>query len=468
MPEFTLTLLGSDNATLNSHLFCGDGKESAAIGLCSIAASTDPHRILLRELIPVPNSICIDRTDVSISWPVEWLDPLLARAEADGLSIVKFHCHPGEQAFFSRADDTSDAALFDGIHGFLDNEAVHGSVVVLPSGRMLGRAVLADGSFVSMRKITVLDREPAVWFHPDDQRDNSVASVGRHARGFGQEMRRELSKLSIGVIGVSGTGSIVVEQLARLNVGKLVLVDPEFVEDKNLDRILNADANAAANKVPKVALASRAIKALGFGTKVEEFPVSIVDREAVTAIAGCDIVFGCVDGAEGRSVLDRIAASQLQLLIDVGVGAEADVEGAIDQIDLAIHVVVPGNSSLLSRGVYTPEQVHAEVMKRVVPEVYAQLRAEKYIKGRDGEQPAVISINMMAASNAVMELLARFYPYRHEPDIRRFDVVRINLAEMEYVTEMIEMPCATMTKLLARGNVEPLLNMPQLSPRPPA
>lgn len=465
MPEFTLTLLGSNNAILLAHLFCGDGKESAAIGLCSVAASSDPHRLLLRELVPVPNSICTDRTDVSISWPVEWLDPLLARAEAEQLSIVKFHCHPGEQAFFSKADDTSDSALFDSIHGFLDNDAVHGSVVVLPSGRMLGRVALPGGGFVPMRKITVLDREPVIWIHPNYQYDRAITSVGRHSRGFGQEMRRELSKLSVGVVGVSGTGSIVVEQLARLNVGKLVLVDPEFVEDKNLDRILNADADAAAKRISKVALAGRAINALGFGTEVCECPVSIMDRDAVTAIAACDIVVGCVDGAEGRSVLDRIAASQLQLLIDIGVGAEADAEGAIDQIDAAIHVIVPGGSSLLSRGVYTPEQVHAEMMKRVAPEVYAQLRAEKYIKGREEEQPAVISINMIAASNAVMELLARFYPYRHEADARRFDVVRINLAELEYIAEMIEDPCATMAKLIARGNVEPLLNMPQLSSR---
>ena len=46
--------------------------------------------------------------------------------------------------------------------------------------------------------------------------------------------------MSIAVVGCSGTGSPVIEQLARLGVGRLVLVDPDRVEEKNLNRIVNA------------------------------------------------------------------------------------------------------------------------------------------------------------------------------------------------------------------------------------
>ncbi|PKB14918.1 JAB domain-containing protein similar to deubiquitination enzymes [Novosphingobium kunmingense] len=461
---FTLTMAEKEQMELMAHLFPGDSKESAAIGLCSLGASKNPVRVLVKEIVPVPVEVCTLRTPVAIQWPFEWLDPLLSRAAAAGLSVVKFHCHPGNQAYFSEIDDVGDDIFFENLHGYLDNDAPHASVVVMPSGQMLGRVGLPDGSQRAIAQIGIAGRQPQFWWC-DTQSDSSttLGTVGRHSRGFGQEMRSELRRLSIGIVGVSGTGSIVAEQCARLGFGRIILVDPQRVETRNLDRIVSANAADARAGTHKVVVAKRAIDALGFGTEVVAIPANIVDRDAVVALASCDVLGGCVDGAEGRAILDRLVASQLQPLVDVGVGAVADDDGAIDQIDTAVNFVVPGGSSLLSRGVYTSEQVHAENLARVAPEEYARQRAEKYIKGRDEEQPAVISINMIAAASAVLELIARLYPFRHNTNLAAFDAVRMNLAEVEFTIETYEKPCPVMGKLLAIGGREPLLNMPQLS-----
>lgn len=463
-PSFTLTMAEREQMALMDHLFPGDGKESAAIGLCVLGASASPVRLLVREIVPVPVEVCTLRSPVSIQWPFGWLDPLLARADAAGLSMVKFHCHPGGQAFFSHIDDVGDDAFFESLHGYLDNKVPHGSVLVMPSGQMLGRVGLPDGSQHSIAQIGIAGRQPQFWWR-ETQSDSSacMGTVGRHSRGFGQEMRGELKRLSVGIVGVSGTGSIVAEQFARLGFGRMVLVDPERVETRNLDRILNANAADAREGTFKVDVAKRAIDALGFDTQVTTIPANIVDRYAVVALAACDILAGCVDGAEGRAILDRLVATQLQVLVDVGVGAVADEDGSIDQVDTAVNFIVPGGSSLLSRGVYTPEQVHAESLARAAPEEYARQRAEKYIKGRDEEQPAVISINMIAAASAVLELIARLYPFRHNPDPAAFDAVRMNLAEVEFTSDTYEKPCPVMGKLFATGGREPLLNLPQLS-----
>lgn len=76
---------------------------------------------------------------------------------------------------------------------------------------------------------------------------------------FTAESRDELGRLSACVVGVSGTGSIVAEQLARLGFGQIILVDFDRVEQKNLNRILNSTESDAGLNVLKVDSMRRAI-----------------------------------------------------------------------------------------------------------------------------------------------------------------------------------------------------------------
>ena len=66
------------------------------------------------------------------------------------------------------------------------------------------------------------------WIPQGDGKLPSFAQ--RHAQLFGSGTTRRLRELAVAVVGCSGTGSPVIEQLARLGVGRLVLVDPDRVE----------------------------------------------------------------------------------------------------------------------------------------------------------------------------------------------------------------------------------------------
>jgi hypothetical protein len=142
------------------------------------------------------------------------------------------------------------------------------------------------------------------------------------------------------VIGASGTGSIVLEQLARNCVGELVLVDPDHLERKNLNRILNArgcDVDVGRSKVDR---AREAILAMELDTAVFPLEKDIGEREAIFALSECDILFGCVDSVDGRHVLNKIATHFLIPLVDLGVRIDADGKGGVDQVCGAIHTVL--------------------------------------------------------------------------------------------------------------------------------
>lgn len=103
--------------------------------------------------------------------------------------------------------------------------------------------------------------------------------------------------------------------------------------------------------------------------------------EAILAVAECDVVFGCMDGTEGRHILNRIATFYSIRYFDVGVRLDADGQGGISAISGAVHYLQPGLSSLLSRGVYSIDQVEAAGIRRTSPKFYRQQHAEGYLRG---------------------------------------------------------------------------------------
>ena len=458
----TLSLTAGHHASLQNHLFPGDGKEAAAIGLCGRRAGIARCRLLVRELHPVPYDMCSMREPDAIRWPVDWLDPLLNRAATEGLSIVKFHSHPADYRRFSEIDNRSDAALFPGIHAWVGDRGVHASVVMVEDGTLFGRSVAADGSFEPLRTITRVGDDIKVWHVRDPVPSRRALQVGRPTPAFGHRMTAELNQLTIVVVGCSGTGSIVIEQLARLGVGHLILIDPERVDYKNLNRIPNATWRDAEEGVMKVEVARRSIEGMGLGTIIETYAVNLVNRAAVEAVAGSDVIFGCVDSAEGRDVLNRISAYYLIPYIDVGVRIGALIDGTIDRIDGVVHYLRPDGSSLLSRQAYRQSQVAADALKRSNPELYAERQREKYIDNVDEEAPAVVSVNMTIAAMAVNEMLARFYQTRNVPN-GRFAITRFNLAEMDIEAEAEGGPCPMFARVAGLGDISPMLDLPELS-----
>ena len=198
----------------------------------------------------------------------------------------------------------------------------------------------------------------------------------RNQQAFGKKTTRMLRDLKVGVVGCSGTGSPVIEQLVRLGVGTIVLVDSDIVEYKNLNRIVgstSADADAGRLKVDAI---KQHIEKIGLGTKVITYPVLIQEsREALDSLASCNIILGCVDSFEGRFYLNLISTYYLVPLIDIGVKLVADGEGGIDSINGNIHYVNPGSETLLERKVYTQEQLTAESLRRISPQEYEKRKA---------------------------------------------------------------------------------------------
>ena len=104
--------------------------------------------------------------------------------------------------------------------------------------------------------------------------DSKLSCEDRYSRqilfaGIGTEGQRKLGASSVVVVGCGATGSALSSLLARAGVGRLRIIDRDYVETSNLQRQLLFDEADAAESLPKAVAASRKIQAFNSEIKVE-------------------------------------------------------------------------------------------------------------------------------------------------------------------------------------------------------
>lgn len=443
------------HAALREHLFPGDGLEASAVLLCSRFEGVRT-KLLVKDWLPVPYDACKVRSVDAITWPGEYLELAIDRAEKAGLTILLTHSHPGGYLEFSDVDNDSDAVCISALCQAVPG--CHGSAIMVDSGEMRARLYREKMVSTPIDLITVIGHDIRYWW---------ASTVGAQLppMAFTSKMRDYLARLVAVVVGVSGTGSIVAEQLARLGFGRIILIDHDHVEIKNLNRILNSTIEDATSGKSKVEMFASAIGRMREGEVALAIESSLATRGAVLAAADADVIFSCVDTKEARMIADRIASAFLIPLFDVGVSIPSakGADGRDTIIDVAgrIDYVRPGGPTLGDRGVYTPASLQAEYLQRTSKEAYKAQIDQGYVKGIQDEAPSVITLNMRAAAACVSEYIARAFPFREESNAR-YSRTRFSLSgcEEDYFGE--SQWSVSANPLMATGNLEPLLGIPAL------
>ena len=276
----SLSLSGDQYDHLKSFLFPGDGKEAAALLLCGRRAGNRRHRLVVREIYSIPYEDCIDRTPTYVTWRPDYIAPALDRATEEEFSVIKVHSHPNGHPTFSATDDEGDMRLLPMIQGWIEADIPHGSAVMLPNGEMFGRVLRFGHALESIECISVAGDDLHFWYADAATENTATPSfMASHEQIFDEGTIQRLRLLSIAVIGASGTGSLVGEQLVRLGVGEIVMVDDDFMEDRNVNRILNSTMDDVAEKRAKVDVQGDAIDRVGLGTNVIRMNRNLWDPE---------------------------------------------------------------------------------------------------------------------------------------------------------------------------------------------
>jgi molybdopterin/thiamine biosynthesis adenylyltransferase len=194
------------------------------------------------------------------------------------------------------------------------------------------------------------------------QRNRRTVSLDEQARLFGS---------AVAVIGCGGLGGYIIEELARLGVGHLTVVDPDVFEEHNLNRqLLSAPALLGTPKV------EAAVWRVGeINPSVRVFPF----RDALTAANGRELLAGARVAVDA---LDTIPA-RLSLAQMCGFLGIPLVHGTIAGWYGQVTTQFPGEDTISKMYRRCPEEKGVETMlgnPSFTPAVVASLEVAEVCK----------------------------------------------------------------------------------------
>lgn len=125
----------------------------------------------------------------------------------------------------------------------------------------------------------------------------------------GAEGQRRLAASSVTLIGCGATGSVLAGSLARAGIGRLRIVDRDYVEPSNLQRQSLFDENDAAESLPKALAAARKLAAVNSAVAVEPHVADLTPANAKKLLSDADLLLDGTDNFETRYLINDFAVS---------------------------------------------------------------------------------------------------------------------------------------------------------------
>ena len=216
---------------------------------------------------------------------------------------------------------------------------------------------------------------------------------------------------------MGGTGSPLVQNLVYLGARDFLLVEPDASDETSMNRLVTA--TAADVGTPKGILAQRLVKAVMPEATVRILPTQLQSAQALDALKGVDVIFGCVDNDGARVVLNEIALAYDIPFFDLAVGIEAK-EGRVECAGGRLAAVLPGGPCL-----YCMNQIDVDEARYwlATEEQREFMRRRGYVTGMDVRAPSVVALNAALAAAAASELAVYISGARSVQPLSEFDLL---------------------------------------------
>ncbi|MGD0582296.1 MAG: ThiF family adenylyltransferase [Bacteroidales bacterium] len=337
--------------------------------------------IVITEYLQIPDEYYIEDDSVGARINSEAIRKAMQVAMDRKCSVFHVHKHFGEGT--PRFSSTDLDELPEVIKAFenANMKSVHGAILLSDDGaNVLFRPNSSIGR-IHLEKIVRVGYPMSF----NEQSYNKIRyDEDRYSRQsfLGEFSQQVLSIIKVGIIGLGGGGSHIVQQLAHLGILNYVLFDGDILEDSNLNRLIGANVGDARLKVRKSEVVYRQI--IGLQPKAIVEIVNKKWQEQPESLQQCDVIFGAVDSFVVRRDIELESRRYLIPYIDIGMDVRIlspNPPRLFGQVILS----VPGRPCMHCTNFLTDDLLARET--------------EKY--GDAGTKPQVVWSNGVLASNAV-------------------------------------------------------------------
>jgi molybdopterin-synthase adenylyltransferase len=403
-PQYDLVIEESHFYQLREHLLGNSPVEGAAYLLCGRSTHRQRVKLLVREILFLRNSDFNIQSNHRLQISPVAAANVMKEARLSNQSIVLVHSHPlsDDHVDFSWVDDEGERESFANFYERV-KDGPHGSLV-------FGQRAIRGRIWQPNLATTPMSN---IWVVGSNLRSFSAAGClsatngdhhevhARQVEAFGCTGQTQIGSASLAVVGVGGTGSVVVDQLLRLGVRKLLVVDDDIIEGSNVSRIYNSTLADVISRQTKVSIVERHAAALGLDAQVTALVGNITDTTIALELRQADIVFCCTDNQWSRAILNQYVYQYLTPIIDMGNKIDSK-NGEVTTANGRVYVIGPNRPCLWCYGILDSKRVADESLP---PEQRRRLAREGYVTNLDTSAPSVIFLNTVIAGLAISEFV---------------------------------------------------------------
>jgi molybdopterin/thiamine biosynthesis adenylyltransferase len=152
---------------------------------------------------------------------------------------------------------------------------------------------------------------------------------------IGEAGQRRLAESSVAVIGCGALGSVIADSIVRAGVGRVVVVDRDYIELDNLQRQVLFDEEDIARDLPKAVAAAERLKKINGRVRVEPLFSDVTAANIESIVGGVDLVMDGTDNFETRFLINDAC---VKLGIPWTYGGVIGTEGMS-------YLIIPGETS---------------------------------------------------------------------------------------------------------------------------
>ena len=126
-------------------------------------------------------------------------------------------------------------------------------------------------------------------------------------RGIGEEGQKKLGKSYAVIIGCGALGTVIATSLVRAGVGKIKIVDRDFIEYHNLQRQVIFTEEDIKAELPKAIAAERHLKKVNSSVEVEGVVADVNYANIEGLVVGADVIIDGLDNMETRLLINDVS-----------------------------------------------------------------------------------------------------------------------------------------------------------------